>query len=337
MHELDPSLMTPESLETTIAALCDALKPLAKLARGAGGGQAAVHIATGVSITNAKRLREQTYNALATQVNKSLIHTGCLPPIALQSESAPEAQIPIYATNWKTLAYQLAIDMADAIQGMKYALLLAAAGNGWERQLSALETQHWEARVQPKVAEISSSHLSIACAIRHLEHSRIRYLALRDNPHATWDTRRRSETALFRSAWKLVNLLNQVEQDLQSMYDEAKRFEPQHAPKWINKAEAARVTYIRTASNHRFFPVKISALQSTIPAKNPLSGQLLRQDNIEAIHENWHTANLAAAPRLNRILENIRKDAKAARRVRRTLCRALSAEDNFDSLAHLCI
>lgn len=337
MHALDPSLMSPESLEATIVALCDALTPLAKLARAAGGGQAAVHAATGVNISNAKRLRGQTYNALAIQVNKSLIQTGCLPPIAVQSESAPDAHMPLYATNWKTLACQLAIEMAEAIQQMKYTLLLVFAGNGWERQLSVLGARSWDKTVQPKITEITSRHAMIAGGVQQFEHRRIRYLALRNNPHVTWDTRRQAETALFLTAWKLVNLLTQVKQSLQSMYDEAKRYELQHAPKSINRAEAARATYVRTGSNHRFFPVKIRALQKTIPANNPLSEWLPRQSNVKAIHQEWCGANLAAAPLLNRILVGIRKDADEVKRLHRVLSHALNAEDNFDSLARLCV
>ncbi|MDI3312929.1 MAG: hypothetical protein QJR12_01160 [Mycobacterium sp.] len=337
MNEVDPTLMNDHSLEATATALSDALNPLAKLARGAGGGQALVRAETGIEISNAKRLRQQTYNALAQPVNKALFITGCLPPIPLQGNGDPTAHIPLYRTSWKHLACQYAINMASAIQRMKYALLVEVARRSSQRQIKAFTAQYWAQNIQPYTAKITTTQVSIAETAQRFESARICYVRVLNSPLATWDVCRRARNKLFITTWHLIDLLDQFAHVAQLIHDEAEKYRAQYTRKSIKKAASVQTTYLNTIFNHRRLSNEVKGLHRTIPAKHPLQQQFLYKTDVDTLLNRWHAANAAAGSQLERILTRAQRYAHEARRIHDVLSDALNADASLTSLSSLNI
>ncbi len=309
MSFLDTQSMSDQALGSTADALNNALKPLAHFAIAAGATRVRVRDATGCDITNASRLKREKFNHLVAKLNRALLVTSCVPLLDIRAHPAATTAEVVFPALRESFVGEL-IQMGDALQHMKYVLLVERDVRTASRRTNIATTMDWEEAVAPHVIAADRLSNHIVAEVKIYGRARNRYVQLSKMGQASWRSRQPIEHELFVAKHKIADLLVMLSNTASSAASEASQFECRFDSGTIRR-------YVSTWRSHgdrvwdpRAIVKADRMFRRTVPSHHPLSDILRPKSQLARAREAWQADYLRSFSLLELLLERARSCAK---------------------------
>jgi hypothetical protein len=315
MKVLDVHAMSDNALDSTAHALDGALPPLASLAIAAGAAPDVVKRTTGCNVTNTSRVKKQTFNHLVARLDRALFATGCLPLLDVRVDPSALTTDVIGPTVRESFVGEL-IQMADALQHMKYVLLVELDTRTTVRSSDIATTIDWDETVGPHVMEWDRLSKHIVDQARTFERARARYVQLSNIGQVPWSSRQPIKNELFVTKHVIADLLEMLSESARSAATEASQFECRFDLRRIRRHVSAWKSHAERTWDHRVMVKSDKMFRRTLPLHHPLVDDLRPKLELAQTRLRWQSDYQRALPMLEVFVNLARScadDAIAAR------------------------
>lgn len=317
MTLLNPQAMSDQELERTAHALANALPPLAHFAIAVGAAPGLVRRYTGCNVTNTSRLKKQTVDHLATKLNRALLISGCVPLLDIQAPANAASTEVIDPTIREPFVGQL-MDMADALQRMKYVLLVELDARGLGRNTNIASTSGWHEMVEPHLARMEQISNRIVDEVRIFEEARRRYVQLANIRQTSWRSRQPIKDKLFVGPYKIADLLLLLAEFARSAARQAGTFDRMFQPSHIQGCLGVWRSHADRVWDQKAITRGDRAFRKTVPSHHPLTDVLRSKSDLAHNRAHWKAGYQRAYPFLKLsvgIAQDCASDAEAARKL----------------------
>jgi len=311
MSFLDTQSMDDQALESTADALDNALAALAHFAIAAGAARKLVRDVTGLDITNASRLKGEKFNVLVAKLNRALLLTSCVPLLDIHAHPSAKTAEVVSPAFQQSFVDEL-IQMANALQHMKYALIVENDVRTTSRKTSIATTTDWDEAVEPHLiaADRLSSH--IVAEVRTYGRARNRYIQLSKIGQVPWRSRQPIEDELFVAKHKIADLLATLSNTVSSAASQASQFECRFDSGTIRRYVSTWRSHADRVWDPRAIVKADRMFRRTVPSHHPLSDTLRPKSQLARARDAWQVDYLRSFSLLDQFLERTRSCAKDA-------------------------
>lgn len=311
MTTLDVNRMSDGTLDSTARALSAAIPPLGDLAIAAGAAPELVRRSTGRRVTNTSRVRKQTFNHLASKADRALLATGCLPLLSILADSGATVVASLDEALRKPFIDEL-VEMIDAIQHMKYVLILELDTRIVQRRDGIATSERWAAMVQPHLAEMNQLSLRITDQAKAFQHIGIRHKRLLAEQRLSWSSRQPLADQLFTLKLQIADSLDRLAGTALVASCQAGQLESAFDQASVRRFNAAMHSHADRAWDHRRLVSRDSHLRACTPADHPLAGDLRPKSALTLTRQQWQADYRRALQPLRQVVERARTCSEAA-------------------------
>ncbi|MEW5813083.1 MAG: hypothetical protein AB1925_26990 [Actinomycetota bacterium] len=311
MSFLDTQSMDDQALKSTADALDNALAPLAHFAIAAGAPRELVRNATGLNITNSSRLKGQKFNDLVAKLNQALLLTSCVPLLDIRGHPSAKTAEVVPPAFRESFVNEL-IQMADALQRMKYVLLVEQDVRTTTRRIDIATTTSWEEAVEPHLIAADRLSSYIVAEVNIYRRTRNRYVQLAKIGQIPWSSRQPVERELFVAKHRIADLLAALSNTASCAASEASQFECSFDSGTIRRCVSTWRSHGDRMWDPRAMAKANRMFRRTIPSHHPLSDILRPQSQLARAREAWQADYLRSFSLLDQFLERTRSCAKDA-------------------------
>ena len=293
------------------------------LAIAAGAAPDLVRRSTGRRVTNTSRVRKQTFNHLASKADRALLATGYLPTLSIRAESGATVVASLDEALRRPFIDEL-VELIDAIQHMKYVLILELDTRIVRRRDSIATSERWAAMVQPHLVEMNQITLRIADQAKAFQRIGIRYKRLLADRRCSWSSRQPLADQLFTLKLQIADSLERLAGTALTVSCQAGQLESAFDQASVRRFNAAMHSHADRAWDHRTLVSRDSHLRACTPVDHPLAGDLRSKSALALTRQQWQADYQRALPPLRQVVERARAFSETATATRKAL---LGAED----------
>ncbi|WP_157521164.1 hypothetical protein [Mycobacterium sp. ACS4331] len=303
--------MNANQLVATAYSLANALPPLAHLAIAAGAPPNLVRQSTGCAVTSTTRFKTQTAINLIDRVNEALVATGCIPPIDIRMHSSATVGQSLKGADRQIFADEV-IEMANALQRMKYAVLFEIDSRDTTHAGDLLTPADWNTWVQPRVDDMARLSDLLAEQAQIFARTRAQYVHLCKTPQVSWFSRRTTEKSLMISKLAIADSLEMLAASARLAYRDASRFEAGLGPKAQRQLVASWKRHAERLHDHRAIMWHSSIFRRTLPTKHPLIEVLQSRSQLSQSRNDLQASYQRALHALERFMNHTQSVGLAA-------------------------